>query len=205
MADFTTSPRFQAALRLFDDANAGDPHRELVDGVDHPRERLYAHRLTEWVLRLEPAASEPLRLAARCQHLCRWEIPRDSFPEDRAGYLRWRRELQQFHAHKAGEILASVGYDPETIARVQGLNLKKDLGKDRAMQVLEDALCLVFLQYQLTDLIQKTDEAKVVNALRKSWGKMSEAGRAAALGLNLGAREKELVKRALAGGDATGV
>lgn len=198
MSDFAASARFQSALRSFDEANAGDPHRERVNGVEHPKELLYARRLTEWVLALEPGASEVLRLAARCQHLCRWEIRRDSFPEDRAGYLRWRKELQQFHARKAGEILHSVGYDAGTIARVQALNLKKELGKDREMQVLEDALCLVFLQFQLTDLILKADEDKVVNALRKSWEKMSEAGRAAALKLELGERERALVGRACA-------
>jgi hypothetical protein len=200
MSDFAASPRFQAAIRLFDDANAADPHRERVDGVELPRELLYARRLTEWVLALEPGASEALRLAARCQHLCRWEIRRDTFPDDRAGYLRWRRELQQFHARKSGEILRSVGYETATIDRVQGLNLKKDLGKDPEMQVLEDALCLVFLQFQLTDLLQKAEEEKVVNALRKSWGKMSEAGRAAALKLPFGEREQALLERALTPG-----
>jgi hypothetical protein len=197
MSDFASSPRFLAAIRLFDEANAGDPHRDRVDDVEQPRELIYARRLTEWVLALEPGASEALRLAARCQHLCRWEIRRDTFPDDRAGYLRWRRELQQFHARKSGEMLRSVGYDAATIDRVQGLNLKKDLGKDPEMQVLEDALCLVFLQYQLSDLLQKADEEKVVNALRKSWGKMSEAGRAAASKLPFGEREQALLKRAL--------
>ncbi len=197
MSEFAASPRFQSAIRLFDDANAGDPHRDRVDGVEQPRELLYARRLTDWVLALAPHASEALRLAARCQHLCRWEIRRDTFPDDRAGYLRWRRELQQFHARKSGEILASVGYDAATIDRVQGLNLKKELGKNPEMQVLEDALCLVFLQYQLTDLLQKADDEKVVNALRKSWGKMSEAGRAAALKLSFGERERAVLERAL--------
>ncbi len=197
MTDFASSPRFQDAIRRFDEANASDPHREQVDGAEVARELLYARRLTDRVLALESSASEALRLAARCQHLCRWEVPRDSFPGDRAGYLRWRRELQQFHARKAGEILGAVGYDAETIARVQALNLKKDLGKDPEMQVLEDALCLVFLQHQLSELILKTDEEKVVNALRKSWGKMSEAGRAAALKLGLGERERALLARAL--------
>jgi hypothetical protein len=39
---------------------------------------LYAQRLTDWVLRLSPDATEELRLAARCQHICRWEIPREN-------------------------------------------------------------------------------------------------------------------------------
>jgi len=189
--------RFDEALRRFDAANAADPNRDLVDGVEHPRELLYARRLTDWVLRLQPDASEALRLAARCQHLCRWESPRSNYPMDRAGYLRWRAELKKFHAAQSGAILREVGYGEELIARVQSLNLKKDLGKDPDCQVLEDALCLVFLQYQLTDLAAKTDDEKVINALRKSWVKMSEQGRAEALKLGYSDRELALIKAAL--------
>jgi len=184
-------------MRRFDEANAQDPNREQVDGVSVGREWIYGKRLTDWVVALRPEASEALWLASRCQHLCRWEVPRASYPQDRAGYLRWRRDLQQFHARRAGEILVEVGYDEATIERVRSLNLKQNLGQDPEMQVLEDALCLVFLQYQLAELMVKTEEDKVVNALRKSWGKMSEAGRAAARSLPFGEREHALLQRAL--------
>lgn len=198
MAHVTESPRFQEAMRRFDEANARDPNQVQVNGTWVPREWVYGKRLTDWVVALEPRASEALWLASRCQHLCRWEVPRASYPNDRAGYLRWRRDLQQFHARRAGEILEELGYDAATIARVRSLNLKKDLGLDPEMQVLEDALCLVFLQYQFAELASKTDEDKVVNAVRKSWAKMSETGRAAALQLRFGAREQALLQRALA-------
>ena len=101
--------RFEAAIRRFDEENSRDPGVEMVDGVAHPREALYARRLTDWVLKLRPDASEELRLAARCQHLCRWKIPRDSYPMTRAGYLRWREALKQFHAQRAGDVLREVG------------------------------------------------------------------------------------------------
>ncbi len=169
----------------------------MVNGVGYPLELLYARRLSEWVLKLKPDASEALRLAARCQHLCRWEIPRGRYPEGRTGYLRWRRDLQEFHARKSGEVLREVGYDPDTIARVQGLNLKRDLGSDPDCQVLEDALCLAFLQFQFADLAARTDDRTVLNALRKSWAKMSVRGRSAALDLQYGDRERLLLTRAL--------
>lgn len=197
MAKFEETERFRTAIRRFDAANASDPHREPATEGALPRELLYARRLTEWVLALAPEASEALRLAARCQHLCRWEIPRDSYPADRAGYLRWRRDLQQFHARRSGEILGEVGYGAEMIARVQSLNLKQNLGRDPEVQVLEDALCLVFLQYQLEELLRRTDEGKLVNAVRKSWGKMSEAGRAAAMKLKQGEKAKGVIRKAL--------
>jgi hypothetical protein len=190
--------RFEQALRRFDAENALDPNRETVNGVSQPRELFLARCLFDWVLKLCPAASEPLRLAARCQHLCRWLIPRANYPMDRAGYLRWRNDLKQFHARKAGEILRDVGYPEETIRRVQELNLKKNFPADPESRVLEDALCLVFLQHQFADLAARTAEDKVINALRKSWNKMTPAAQAEALKLSYGPREQSLLQKALA-------
>ena len=193
------SQRFESALRRFDGENSRDPNTEIADDVSRPREWLYAQRLTDWALRLCPDASEELRLAARCQHLCRWEIPRQSYPMTRAGYLQWRATLKKFHAQKAGDILRETGYPEDVIRRVQDLNLKKHFPDDTETRVLEDALCLVFLEFQLADLTAKTAEDKIINAIQKSWQKMTEAARAEALKLNYGEREKALLQRALNG------
>jgi len=191
--------RVEAALRRFDEENARDLNKEIANGVAHPRELLYARRLSDWVLRLCPNASEALRLAARCQHLCRWEIPRGSYPMTRAGYLQWRATLKKFHAQKAGDILRELGYAEEMIRRVQDLNLKKHFPDDPETRVLEDALCLVFLEHQFADLAAKTAEDKTINALQKSWQKMTDAARAEALKLKYGPREKVLLECALKG------
>jgi hypothetical protein len=189
--------RYEAAITRFDQENSRDTHHETADGQSHPRELLYARRLTAWVLKLCPAAAEELRLAARCQHLCRWEIPRATYPMTRPGYLQWRADLKRFHAEKAGEILREVGYTEDFIASVQKLNLKKDFPNNPDGRVLEDALCLVFLEFQLADLADKTDDDKVINALQKSWKKMTPAAHAAALKLNYPPREADLIRRAL--------
>jgi Domain of unknown function (DUF4202) len=112
--------------------------------------------------------------------------------------LKWRADLKKFHAQRAGEILREVGYDDETVRRVQDLNLKKNFPADPECRLLEDALCLVFLEFQLADLAAKTADDKVINALKKSWEKMTEAARAEALKLNYSEREKELIQKALA-------
>jgi len=190
--------RFAEAIRRFDEENARDPNTLEINGERLPRELVYARWLTEWVLRLCPQASEALRLAARCQHIRRWEIPRESFPMDRAGYLRWRTTLQRFHAEQSARILREVGYPEEMVRRVQELNLKKGLPHDPEMQVLEDALCLVFLEHQLEDLASRISEDKLVNALARSWKKMSAAGRAAALDLHYSERVRPLLARAIA-------
>jgi hypothetical protein len=194
--------KFAAAYRRFDQLNGEDPHREPCEGGERPRELVYAERLTRWVLKLAPNASEPLRLAARCQHLRRWMIPRDRYPRTRAGYLEWRSTLKQFHADQAATVLREVGYPESIIARVRELNLKRNLATDPETQVLEDALCLVFLEWQFGALARKTDEAKTVNALRKSWRKMSPAARAEALQLNYDTLERSLIARALAEDEA---
>ena len=189
--------RFEAAIRRFDRENSRDPNLEIVEGIARPRELVYAERLTDWVLILCPDASEDLRLSARCQHLCWCMIPRGSYEKTRAGYLKWRNDLKKFHADKAGEILRELGYPEETVARVQALNLKKDFPQHPDSRVLEDGLCLVFLEFQFAELAARTAGDKIVNALQKSWKKMTPAAREQAMKLNYGSREQALIERAL--------
>ncbi|HEX4266229.1 MAG TPA: DUF4202 domain-containing protein [Verrucomicrobiae bacterium] len=189
--------RFDAATRRFDEENSRDPNSEMINNEPLPRELVYAQWLTGWVVKLSPDASEELRLAAHAQHLCRWKIPRDSYPMTRPGYLKWREDLKRFHAERAGEILREAGYPDSTIARVQELNLKKNFPNDPEGRILEDALCLVFLERQLADFAAKTADDKVITALQKSWQKMTPAAHAEALKLSYGSRERALIERAL--------
>jgi hypothetical protein len=191
--------RFEKALRKFDAENARDPNLENVEGRMVPRELIYAQWLTNWVLKLEPNASEELLLASRCQHLCRWLHPRNSYPMTRAGYLKWRENLKKFHARRAGEILTELNYPQETIARVQSLNLKENFPADPESCVLEDALCLVFLERQLPALAARSTEEKMVNALRKAWYKMTPRAQALALTIPQAPREAALIDKALHG------
>ena len=191
--------RFQAALARIDAENARDPNLIEWEGAQRPRELAHSEWLTGWVLKLAPAAPEELRLAARAQHLCRWEIPRHTYPMDRPGYLKWRQVLKNFHAERAGNILAVSGYPAATVARVRQLIRKELLPHDADACTLEDGLCLVFLEHQFADLMRKSTEEKVVNALRKSWGKMTNQGRRLALALPYSAEQKRLLELALSG------
>ncbi len=172
---------------------------ELADGAPQPRLLLQALRLSRWVERLEPEASEALRLAAHCQHLERWKIARNEFPEGRTGYLQWRTKLGRFHAARAREVLTGIGYDEATILAVERIVTKQNLRSSRDSQTMEDALCLVFLEFELDDFMQKyPDEAKAIDILQKSWRKMSARGHEAALTLPFGEKAQALVARALA-------
>ena len=190
--------RLRAALARFDRANADDPNRELVDGAEQPRELVYARRMTAMLERFAPDAPEAVRLAVRCQHIRRWTVPRDTYPEGRDGYRRWRTDLARFHAETAGTILREVGYGDDTIARVGALLRKERLKADPQVQLLEDVACLVFLQHYLPAFAAQHDDAKVVDILGKTWRKMSARGRAAALALDLEPRVRALVSRAVA-------
>ena len=200
LTDNSSQNRFEEAVRRFDEENSRDPNTVEAGGVKKPRELVYAEWLTDWVLRRCPAASEELRLAARCQHLCRWMVPRSSYPMTRAGYLRWREELKKFHAQKAADVLREVGYAEDIVARVKNLNLKKEFPDDPETRVLEDALCLVFLEHQFAELANKTSDDKMINAVRKTWRKMTSAAHQLAAGLSYGPREKQLLERALGAG-----
>jgi len=181
-----TSTRFAAAIGRFDAANAEDPNREVVDGRERPKALVYAERVTAMLARFAPDASEALRLAARCQHLQRWKIPRGEYPMTRAGYHQWRNRLRDFHADLAGAILADSGYDDATIARVASLIRKEALKTDGEAQALEDVVALVFLESYLAEFVvehDEYDESKLIDILTKTARKMSPRGRDAALTL----------------------
>ena len=188
--------RLRAAFARFDAANAEDPNREDVGGAAQPRELVYARRMTETLERFAPDASEAVRLAARCQHIRRWTVPRDTYPEGRDGYRRWRTDLARFHADTAGAILRDVGYGDDTVARVGALLRKERLKADPDVQLLEDVACLVFMEHYLPAFAARHDAEKLAGILHKTWRKMSTHGQAAALKLDLEPGLRQLVARA---------
>jgi hypothetical protein len=191
--------KLDKAFALFDAYNRNAPEQVVHEGTSYPSEYFYAIKLHEWVTKLEPEASESLLLASRAQHIGRWEIARNTYQEGRVGYLKWRSDLAKFHASKAAEILESVGYDQESIDRVRQIILKQRIKADSEVQTMENALCLVFLQYQYDDLIAKTGEEKMIDILKKTWAKMSDPGREMALSLAYSEEGKRLIQIALSG------
>ena len=192
--------RFRGAINAFDAANREDPSREVCQGKKYPKELLYAERMTAWLEAIAPQAPEVVQLAVRAQHIERWKIPRGDYPKDRQGYRKWRVDLGKFHAERAGRILVQADYDDETIACVQSLLRKEHLKTDPNCQLLEDVICLVFLEFYFRDFAEEHDEEKLVNILRRTWKKMSERGHEAALQLELPPHLRGLVEKAVAAG-----
>lgn len=178
-------------------AHAADPKR-AADG--QPAELAYADHMERWVVRLDPAASPLLRLAARCQHLERWTSPRGGYPLGKAGYYAWRRELYVRQAEGARALLLAAGVPADEADRVATWVSKTGLKTNPGTQALEDAACLVFLENEIADFATSHadySEEKFVDILRKTWRKMSPAAQQAALALELPAPIAALVRSAL--------
>ncbi len=189
--------RFEQAIAAIDAANADDPETIVVRGVRRPKELAHAELMTERVRELDRDADEAQLLAARAHHLRRWSIPRSTYPDGRAGYLRWRTTLNRQHAADVGAILAAAGYDSATIDRVQRIIRKEGLKTDAAVQTHEDALCLVFLETQLLEILDRLGDDKSVDVIAKTLRKMSPKAIDVALGLPLDERARAAVVHAM--------
>lgn len=191
--------RLQRTLESIDQANTDDPNLVEHDGRQWPKELWYSHQMTRWLNILEPQASEALQVAARAQHIRRWQIPRDTYPMTREGYLAWRKRMYDFHADSAAAIMQQAGYDQATIDRVRFLLRKQQLKADPESQTLEDAAALVFLEGYFAEFRARKDydDQKWANILRRTWLKMSEQGRAQAMQLPLDEESRRLIQIAL--------
>ncbi len=188
--------KFEKAIQLIDNENSKDIRKEYFDSKAYPKELLYSYRMTNKLLEFQPNASDALKLAARAQHICRWKIPRDEYPMDRIGYLKWRETLKKMHADLTTDILRDVGYDQQYIDRVKTIMLKKHIHKNEESQILEDTICLVFLDYYLEAFVEKHENEKIINILQKTLKKMSERGQEAAFKLNFSSKVSMLLKQA---------
>lgn len=168
---------------MIDAANARDPNMEISEGQAQPRELLYGQRMSAWLQRVVAEPSEALMIAARGQHIRRWEVPRTNYPATREGYLRWRTGLYGFHAERLAELMRAAGYEQEPIDRVMTLVQKRGIKTEAEVQTLEDTICLVFLEYYLADFAGTQETDKLVAIIRKTWRKMSARGHELALRL----------------------
>ncbi len=194
------SPRFQTVIAEIDAANAHDPRQDNVGGTSRPREVVYSERLSECLSRLYPEASEALRIAARAQHICRWQIPRHDYPLGREGYNAWRSACRDHHAALTSAIMRRHGYADDEIAQVARIIRKEQLKRDPESQALENVVGVVFVHHYLDEFVaghEDYGEAKLADILRKTLRKMDPAGHAAVLALPLPAATGRIIDIAL--------
>ena len=197
-----TQQPYEAAIAAFDRANAEDPNRETFQGEEHPKELLYAQRMSEMQERFAPEASEAVKLAVRAQHILRWKISRSDYPMDRTGYLQWRTALYKFHAETAGRLMQEAGYDDGMVERVKAIVSKKGLKINAETQLMEDVADLVFLEFYLAGFAAQHpeyEEEKWSRIIRKTWQKMSVRAQEFALSGKISLPEAlaPLVRRAI--------
>jgi len=94
--------------------------------------------------------------------------------------------------------MAEAGYGAGDIERVGALVRKEKLKLDPEAQLLEDVVCVVFLEHYLTPFMAKTEPAKLPGILAKTWKKMSDFGHAEALKLNVPPQVLRLLEQGLA-------
>ena len=193
------SPRFQAVIAEVDAANAPDPRQDSVAGILRPREVVYSERMSLCLSWLYPEASETLRIAARAQHICRWQIPRQKYPLGREGYNAWRAACRDHHAALVSGIMRRHGYTDEEVSQVVKIIRKEQLKRDPESQALENVVAVVFVDHYLEEFVadhKGYDDAKLADILKKTLRKMDSTGHAAALGLNLPEPTRRLIDMA---------
>jgi hypothetical protein len=195
------SPRYDAAVAAIDAANAADPTAVDVRGQRVALALVHGRLAVEWIEQLVDSPRETLLLAGRAHHLRRWEVPRDSYPSGRAGYLRWRRDQKARHATDVAAILEACGYDTTEIEDVQRLIRRESVD---GAQAVEDAACLVFIETQLALLANRMDHALLVEVIRKTARKMSYRGLELVASIPLGEAEHSLLSQALGGSPSPG-
>lgn len=179
-----------------DALNGEDRKTVEVGGKSMPYELAFSQWLSDSILKLAASPSEELLLVARGQNVQRWNIPRTAFPEGKSGYFRWRAELEKYVATTLATIMEEEGFSEAACTKVKAMIQKES--EDAEVKTLEEGLCLVFLQYQLSDAMKKEPEAALEEVLRKTLLKMDEASKSVAMEVvnGLGADEKALVLKA---------
>jgi hypothetical protein len=179
-----TQSTYEKALALIDAANREDPNQVSADGRDWPKELLYSERMSDMLQRYAPEADDAMKLAIRAQHIERWKSPRNAYPMDRIGYLKWRKDLYKIQANTAAKLLAQAGYEDDVIERVRSSVAKKNIKGNPDTQLLEDVTDLVFIEHYMLEFVDKhpdySDE-KWVDIIQKTWNKMSASAHEFAL------------------------
>lgn len=202
-----TPSTYSKALALIDAANREDPNLVAADGEDWPKELLYSERMSDMLQRYAPEADDAMKLAIRAQHIERWKSPRNAYPMDRIGYLKWRKDLYKIQANTAAKLLQQAGYGDDVIERVQNSVAKKNIKGNPDTQLLEDVTDLVFLEHYMLEFVAKHpdySEEKWIEIIQKTWNKMSTDAHAFALSGKVSLPESllPLVKQAVASNPA---
>ena len=171
-----TEIQYIKAVELINSVHNQDPNSETIDGVDIKAELLYSQRMLDILQKVQPNASLELQLAAQCQHISRWSIPRTTFSMDKKGYYQWRAAIMEHQLSVTSSVLKQAEINEQSIEIVvDTLKNKADKTNINA-SIIEDTACLTFIKWYLVPFAGQFDPEKAKVILQKTVGKMSERG-----------------------------
>ena len=171
-----TQIQYIKAVELINSVHNQDPNSETNDGVEVKAELLYSQRMLTILEKVQPNASFELKLAAQCQHISRWSIPRATFSMDKKGYYQWRAAIMEHQLNVSTHRLQQADVEEDAISIiVDALKNKADKTNLNA-SVIEDTACLTFIKWYLVPFAGQFDPEKAKVILQKTANKMSERG-----------------------------
>jgi len=195
---------YDSARALIDAANSADPNQVTADGKEWPKELLYSERMSDMLERYKPDADAAMKLAIRAQHIERWKSPRNAYPMNRIGYLKWRKDLYKIQANRAAELMLQAGFGKAEVERARNAVAKKNIKGNPDTQLLEDITDLVFMEHYMLEFVGKHpdySEEKWIDIIQKTWNKMSGSAHQFALSgaIKLPGTLEPLVHKAVSG------
>lgn len=171
-----TETQYTTAVELINTVHNQDPNTETVDGDEIMAELLYSQRMLSILEKVQPNASFGLKLAAQCQHIGRWSIPRATFSMDKKGYYQWRAAIMEHQLTVSTSTLKQAGIEDDDISIIaDALKNKADKSNINA-SIIEDTACLTFIKWYLVPFAGQFDPEKAKVILQKTANKMSDRG-----------------------------
>lgn len=168
--------QYTTAVELINSVHNQDPNSEIIDGVDIKAELLYSNRMLTILEKVAIDASFELKLAAQCQHMSRWGIPRATFSMNKKGYYQWRAAIMEHQLSVTSSVLKQAEINEQSIEIiVDALKSKADKSNINA-SIIEDTACLTFIKWYLVPFAGHFDPEKAKIILQKTAAKMSERG-----------------------------
>jgi hypothetical protein len=171
-----TEIQYTIAIRLIDTIHNQDLISETIDGVEIKAELLYSNRMLAVLEKVAPDASFELKLAAKCQHISRWSIPRATFPVGKKGYYDWRAAIMAHQLNVSTSVLKQAEINDQSIEIIVDVLKNKADKTNQNASIIEDTACLTFIKWYLVPFTGQFDAAKAKIILQKTAGKMSERG-----------------------------
>lgn len=171
-----TQEQYRKASAKIEAIHNEDINTEIFEGQEQKSELLYSGRMLSVLDLVAPDSCYELKLAAQCQHMSRWSIPRATFPMDKKGYYQWRAAVMEHQLGVTVNALQAAGIDDESISVVvDALKNKADKSNVNA-SIIEDTACLVFIKWYLKPFASQFEADKAADILRKTARKMSNRG-----------------------------